>query len=56
MEYRNEIKMIENKLLTLSAELIALLPEDNELCGIMDVMEKNGSISKTLKQKGVRRG
>ena len=41
MEYRNEIKMIENKLLTLSAELIALLPEDNEIIKIKKEYDKN---------------
>jgi len=41
MEYRNEIKMIENKLLNLSAELISLLPEDNEIIKIKKDYYKN---------------
>jgi len=34
MNYNKEIKSIEKKLLTLSAELISLLPEDNEIIKI----------------------
>ncbi len=41
MDYRNEIKMIENKLFNLSAELIALLPDDNEIIKIKKEYYKN---------------
>ena len=34
MSYIKEIKIIEIKLLSLSAELIALIPEDNEIIKI----------------------
>jgi len=41
MEIHKEIKMIETKLLTLSAELIALIPEDNEIIKIKKDYYKN---------------
>ena len=41
MEYKDEIKMIENKLFNLSAELIGLLPEDNEIIKIKKEYYKN---------------
>lgn len=41
MDYRNEIKVIENKLFNLSAELIALLPDDNEIIKIKKEYYKN---------------
>lgn len=41
MDYKNEIKLIENKLYNLSAELIALLPEDDEIIKIKKEYYKN---------------
>lgn len=41
MEIQKEIKIIEKKLLTLSVELIALLPEDNEIIKIKKDYYKN---------------
>jgi len=41
MNYNKEIKLIEKKLLTLSAELISLLPEDNEIIKIKKEYYKN---------------
>lgn len=41
MNYNREIKSIEKKLLTLSAELISLLPEDNEIIKIKKDYYKN---------------
>jgi len=41
MDYKNEIKMIENKLYNLSAELIALLPDNDEIIKIKKEYYKN---------------
>ncbi len=41
MDYKNEIRLIENKLYNLSAELIALLPEDDEIIKIKKEYYKN---------------
>ena len=41
MTYENEIKNIENKLFNLSAELILLIPEDNEIIKIKKDYYKN---------------
>ncbi len=41
MDYKNEIRFIENKLYNLSAELIALLPEDDEIIKIKKEYYKN---------------
>lgn len=41
MDYKNEIRLIENKLFNLSAELIALLPEDDEIIKIKKEYYKN---------------
>ena len=45
MDYKNEIKMIENKLFNLSAELISLLPDDNEIIKIKKDYYKNLTIA-----------
>ena len=45
MSYIKEIKIIESKLLSLSAELIALIPEDNEIIKIKKDYYKNLTIA-----------
>ncbi len=41
MEFQNEIKIIEKKLMILSNELISLIPEDNEIIKIKKEYYKN---------------
>jgi len=41
MDYKHEIRLIENKLLNLSAELISLLPEDDDIIKIKKEYYKN---------------
>lgn len=41
MTYKKEIKELENKLYKLSAELIALIPEDNEIIALKKDYYKN---------------
>jgi hypothetical protein len=41
MTYKKEIKEIENKLYKLSAELIALIPEDNDIISLKKDYYKN---------------
>jgi|LakMenE01Jun11ns_1017448.scaffolds.fasta_scaffold9881443_2 hypothetical protein len=45
MNYEKEIKTIENKLLVLSAELISLIPENNEIIKIKKDYYKNLTIA-----------
>jgi len=45
MEIQNEIKKIEFKLINLSAELISLIPEDNEIIKIKKDYYKNLTIA-----------
>lgn len=41
MDYKHEIRLMENKLLNLSAELISLLPEDDDIIKIKKEYYKN---------------